>query len=154
MAKMEVDDVDFTAEFLLSLPQTDTSNPEKENPTRTVHCFGLVVWFDVEFSSRFCKDHSVTMSTSPLGPRTHWAQTLLTLEKPVVLQSPALKDENSFTEVESVEDLGTDAFPGKGIKGRISIVRSKRHRSIDISLETSVFSCGFSRTLPTQLFEI
>ena len=46
----------------------------------------LVLWFDTEFSGRFCGERPVTLSTSPHGPQTHWAQTVLTLRQPVLLQ--------------------------------------------------------------------
>ena len=41
-----------------------------------MECHGVVVWFDTEFSARFCKDRPVVLSTSPHAPATHWAQTL------------------------------------------------------------------------------
>ena len=39
----------------------------------------VVLWFDVEFSARFCRQQPVVLSTSPYGPQTHWAQTVLAL---------------------------------------------------------------------------
>ena len=39
----------------------------------------MVIWFDVEFSKRFCSQQPVTLSTSPFAPSTHWAQTVLPL---------------------------------------------------------------------------
>lgn len=42
-------------------------------------CHAFVVWFDVEFSNRFCKRNAVKLSTSPFAKQTHWAQTLLPL---------------------------------------------------------------------------
>ena len=41
-----------------------------------VECHGVVVWFDTEFSARFCAERPVVLSTSPHAPTTHWAQTL------------------------------------------------------------------------------
>lgn len=41
-----------------------------------VECHGVVVWFDTEFSARFCMERPVVLSTSPHAPATHWAQTL------------------------------------------------------------------------------
>ena len=41
-----------------------------------VDCHGVVVWFDTEFSARFCTERPVVLSTSPHAPATHWAQTL------------------------------------------------------------------------------
>ena len=46
----------------------------------------LVLWFDTEFSARSCAERPVTLSTSPHAPQTHWAQTVLTLRQPVLLQ--------------------------------------------------------------------
>jgi len=43
-------------------------------------CTAVVVWFDVEFSQRFCKEHPVTLTTSPFSKQTHWAQTVLPLK--------------------------------------------------------------------------
>ena len=45
----------------------------------------LVLWFDVEFSERFCAEEAVRLSTSPLAAPTHWAQTVLHLREPVPL---------------------------------------------------------------------
>ena len=39
-------------------------------------CYGVVVWFDTEFSARFCAQAPVVLSTSPHSAPTHWAQTL------------------------------------------------------------------------------
>ena len=45
----------------------------------------LVLWFDVEFSERFCAEEAVTLSNSPHAAPTHWAQTVLHLREPVAL---------------------------------------------------------------------
>jgi protein arginine N-methyltransferase 3 len=55
-----------------------------------VEAAALVLWFDTEFSARFCAERPVALSTSPAGPQTHWAQTVLTLRAPVLLQVPLL----------------------------------------------------------------
>ena len=47
--------------------------------SETETCHALVVWFDVAFSSRFCKQKDVLLGTSPFEQQTHWAQTLLPL---------------------------------------------------------------------------
>ena len=153
MATMSVEEVDFTAEFALS--GFEATEAAKSNADGTVTCFGLVVWFDVEFSSRFCKDFPVTMSTSPLGPKTHWAQTLLTFKQPFVM----LEDSKLGGEVGEdcllAESVGTKDCPASVLKGRMSIARGLRHRSIDISLEVTVVSgSGLSRSLPAQIFEM
>lgn len=42
-------------------------------------CHAFVLWFDTDFSPRFCKEHPVKLSTSPYTPQTHWCQTVLVL---------------------------------------------------------------------------
>ena len=42
-------------------------------------CHAFVLWFDTDFSARFCKDRAVKLSTSPYTPQTHWCQTVLVL---------------------------------------------------------------------------
>lgn len=50
---------------------------------------GVIVWFDCEFSKRFCAANPVVMSTSPHGTPTHWAQTLLNFKvRPERWQAP------------------------------------------------------------------
>lgn len=78
---------------------------------------GIVLWFDTEFSKRFCADHPVMLSTNPDNLRTHWVQTMLHFHEAVAL------------------DHGCE------ITGRISMVKSaKRPRAYDISLEYRVKS--------------
>ncbi|CAM8878827.1 unnamed protein product [Rhodiola kirilowii] len=36
-------------------------------------CHGLVVWFDTNFTNRFCKEKETVLSTSPFTPKTHWS---------------------------------------------------------------------------------
>lgn len=45
----------------------------------STECHALVLWFDVAFTSRFCKQQPVVLSTSPAQPPTHWQQAILTL---------------------------------------------------------------------------
>ena len=114
-------DVEFTAAFELQ--------PLAEKGTS--HVAGLVLWFDTNFSSRFCAEHPVTLTTSPHAPQTHWAQTLFDLKTPVVvLAGPAGNDPDPGGPV-----LGTAARPASSLWCRISFVRSARHRSLDVSLE-------------------
>ena len=76
---------------------------------------GIVLWFDTEFSSRFCRENPVILSTSPKEPKTHWVQTALHFPEPLVL----------------------DNTSASGIKGRISMAKSTEHvRGYDISLES------------------
>lgn len=76
-----------------------------------------MLWFDCLFSERFCAGHPVELSTSPMGPQTHWVQTVLLLKAPV-LMAPA-------------------AAPAPGaavaLEGQLSMARSRTtHRSLDI----------------------
>ena len=78
-----------------------------------------MLWFDCLFSERFCKDHPVELSTSPMGPQTHWVQTVLLLKAPVTM-APAVA-----------------ATPGAAValEGQLSMARSRQtHRSLDIVL--------------------
>lgn len=145
---MVADDTDFTAQFKLELlPPQDDNSTSIRNVT---FCHGLVVWFDTPFSERFCKDKPVMLTTSPYTPRTHWSQTILTFKEPIALS-------RKYDSSEKVDKgkVGAEGFPAAAIAGRISIARSNRHRSIDISLEISaVSSSNFVRTWPVQMFDI
>lgn len=139
LATMKADDTDFTAEFKLELlPESKSS---------VTWCYGLVIWFDNGFTERFCKEKPVVLTTSPHSPRTHWSQTILTFKEPIALCAHDV--------VNSKGEVGSEACPARAINGRISIARSHRHRSIDISLETSaVTSSNVVRTWPVQMFDI
>ncbi|KAF6259626.1 S-adenosyl-L-methionine-dependent methyltransferase [Scenedesmus sp. NREL 46B-D3] len=127
LATMSPAQQDFTAHFTLSATSAqlvssceagdtsgETTNSSSSTSSETVEVAALVLWFDVEFSARFCKEHPVTLSTSPHAPVTHWAQALLPLAAPVMLG------------------------PGQALRCRLSMARSRaRHRSLDISLEYS-----------------
>jgi protein arginine N-methyltransferase 3 len=79
----------------------------------------LVLWFDTLFSQRFCAERPVTLSTSPLAPPTHWAQTVLLLRAPLRWAPRAA------------------AGPGDAVAltGQLSMSRSRQtHRSLDIVL--------------------
>lgn len=178
---MKHDDVDYTAEFGVKLlpSAVDSHSPEishggaeqTELPGRknvateseahfktarraasTKKCYGLVVWFDTAFSSRFCKEKPVNLTTSPHTPKTHWSQTLLTFKEPISLCS------QESVEVDQTFDrsrVGSDEFPAYSISGRISIARSFRFRSIDISLEaTACGAGGATKSWPVQIFDI
>mmetsp|Transcript_10611 Transcript_10611/g.26766 ORF Transcript_10611/g.26766 Transcript_10611/m.26766 type:complete len:561 (+) Transcript_10611:325-2007(+) len=95
------EDLNFTSEFRLPLEA-----PAGES------CASVVLWFDTEFSSRVCPDKPVTLTTSPMGTPTHWAQTVLPLRDAIPLEGAA------------------------AICGRVSFAARKGElRSIDISLE-------------------
>lgn len=53
-------------------------------------CHAFVLWFDTDFSLRFCKEHPVKLSTSPYTPQTHWCQTVLVLRY-VLYQAGSMK---------------------------------------------------------------
>lgn len=52
----------------------------QEGQSGPVACRSVVLWFDVEFSARFCAEHPVTLSTDPSTQQTHWVQSLLTFK--------------------------------------------------------------------------
>ena len=87
---------------------------------------GIVLWFDTEFSKRFCKENPVMLSTSPYALKTHWVQTMLHFPDPIVLG-------DEITDLKA--RIGSSAHQGAEIVGRISMVKSKRPRAYDISLE-------------------
>ena len=105
--------------------------PEEEHRQNDVTCTCFVIWFDTEFSSRFCAETPVVLDTSPLSKPTHWAQTVLPLKDPIRLSD-------------------CDA-----IKGRISMSRQESvHRSLDISVEYRCVVEGSEGPLVTQLYSI
>lgn len=105
IATMAPSDQDFTAEFTLA-PLGNTGE------AAGVSCSCLVLWFDVEFSERFCQERPVILSTSPSAQMTHWMQAVLPLRS--VIQLPG--------------DSALDC--------RLSMARSKaKHRTLDLSLE-------------------
>ena len=162
---MTHNDVDFTSSFELH-PNANTTSQEstegKECNRNTVNkcngktndclwCYGLVIWFDTHFTDRFCKENPVILSTSPYTPKTHWSQTLLTFREPICLSSMKKYEEY----IPQGGNVGTANSPATCIKGRISIARSSRHRSIDISLETSAIGVkGVSHQWPVQIFDM
>ena len=107
LATCSIADTEFTTEF--SLSAKDGRIGEETH--------GIVLWFDTEFSKRFCADLAVMLSTSPEAKKTHWVQTMLHFREPITLG-----------------DQATDS-----IVGRISMVKSKsRPRAYDVSLEYRV----------------
>jgi protein arginine N-methyltransferase 3 len=88
------------------------------------------------------------LSTSPYNPKTHWSQTLLTFKEPIALSSCTTTKVSS-----SMPVIGTESSPASCIKGHLSIARSFRHRSIDISVETMAVGVGDQvRVWPVQIF--
>lgn len=79
----------------------------------------MVLWFDTEFSARFCKEESAVLTTSPHARQTHWHQTILQLRQPITWQHGA----NNASTRQAV------------LQGRISCAHGSQHRSLDIALE-------------------
>ena len=120
LCKCTVRDTKFSTDFELKM--LDSSHP------RTI-C-GIALWFDAEFSKRFCKENPVSLSTSPKTAKTHWLQTALHFQQPLRL----------------------DGSSSSGIFGRVSMVKSSENlRGYDISLEVFPVdglgkSCGRKQT--------
>lgn len=103
----------------------------------------VVLWFDAEFSARFCKEQSVLLTTSPHAPQTHWHQTILQLRQPVTWQQPPAPGARC--------EAGWRAV----LRGRISCARSSQHRCLDISLECAGLNeRGQAEGAQTQLYTI
>lgn len=67
------------------------------------------MWFDVEFSARFCAAQPVTLSTAPGDPHTHWEQLILPLKQPLQVHA---------------KDV---------ISCQVSMARGVQHRTLDIA---------------------
>ncbi|XP_044964684.1 probable protein arginine N-methyltransferase 3 [Hordeum vulgare subsp. vulgare] len=142
LATMKESEMDFTASLELRLHESGVAVPG------VTWCYGIVLWFDTGFTSRFCKDKPVVLSTSPFSTPTHWSQTIFTFEEPIAM----VKDGSV---VGSSASIGTAECPAVTIRSRISIVRASEHRSIDISIETTgVSSDGRKRSWPAQIFNL
>ena len=81
------EDVGFVSEFCLERNTCQTPHGDKAD--EDVHT--LVLWFDVDFSERFCTNEPVTLSTSPAAETTHWAQTVLHLRTPISADADILR---------------------------------------------------------------
>ncbi|KAL9239910.1 hypothetical protein vseg_014182 [Gypsophila vaccaria] len=141
LATMTAEMMDFTSSIELQLKSGNTT-------TKPTWCYGVVLWFDTGFTSRFCKEMPANLSTSPYIPKTHWSQTILTFKEPVLLSSIASNAQSSAL-------VGTDSCPASKIQLRISIVRAPEHRAIDISVETcGITHDGRKRVWPVQIFNL
>ncbi|KAL6989722.1 Protein arginine N-methyltransferase 3 [Sarracenia purpurea var. burkii] len=139
LLKMTVEEMDFTSRVELE--------PQLASPKPT-WCYGVVLWFETGFTSRFCKEMPVVLSTSPYSPATHWSQTILTFREPIAMAS-------GKPGIDGLVAVGTDACPCVKIDLRISIARAPEHRSIDISLEIAgIGPDGRKRTWPVQIFNL
>lgn len=144
LATMTQDDMDFTSTIELHLRPSHTGD-------HIDWCHGLVLWFDTGFTARFCKENPTSLSTSPFGPKTHWAQTMLTFREPI-----AMCGENGRPVISSVslsEEIGTEKCPVTMVRIRVSIARAS-HRSIDISLEATAVGFDGKKNWPVQIFNL
>lgn len=149
LATMKPNEVDFTATATLE-PKLSASDNEKTHfDSKTCcWCYGVVLWFDTGFSSRFCRETPAVLSTSPYTPKTHWSQTILTFREPIAMGSGKENGRKPAA-------IGTEAYPAVKIDLRVSIARSTEHRSIDISMEAAgVGPDGQRRCWPAQLFSL
>ncbi|XP_028782201.1 probable protein arginine N-methyltransferase 3 [Neltuma alba] len=148
LATMKPNEVDFTATATLE-PMSNASNTKHlDSKTGCCSCYGVVLWFETGFTSRFCREAPAVLSTSPYTPKTHWSQTILTFREPIAMRSEKATGGK-------VAAIGTEVYPAAKIDLRISIVRSTEHRSIDISLEAvGVGPDGRRRSWPAQLFSL
>ncbi|XP_057499523.1 LOW QUALITY PROTEIN: probable protein arginine N-methyltransferase 3 [Actinidia eriantha] len=145
---MTPDEMDFTSRIELE-PQLDNPKIDStDSSCRMTWCYGVVLWFETGFTSRFCKEMPIVLSTSPYTPKTHWSQTSLTFREPIAI-ALAKPDADRFAAV------GTEACPAVKIYSRISIARASPHRSVDISLEISgICPDGRKRSWPVQIFNL
>jgi protein arginine N-methyltransferase 3 len=124
LATMTRAEQDFSSELFELVP----GDEHRQNDET---CSSFVIWFDTEFSSRFCAETPVVLDTSPSSKPTHWAQTVLPLKNHIRLSDCDM------------------------IKGRISMSRQESvHRSLDISVEYSCVVRGVEGPLVTQLYSI
>ncbi|KAF5733646.1 arginine N-methyltransferase family protein [Tripterygium wilfordii] len=148
LTTMKPDEVDFTTSIELEPKMTSPASDSSQLQSDTTWCYGVVLWFETGFTSRFCKEMPAVLSTSPYTPKTHWSQTVLTFHEPIAiaLEKPSA---DKFSKV------GIADCPAAKIHLRISIARAVQYRSIDISLETTaVGSSGRKFTWPAQIFNL
>jgi protein arginine N-methyltransferase 3 len=144
LATMVPADQDFTATFELTGHCTSSDSTTDQGSTSdgggsTVQVAAVVLWFDVDFSGRFCKEQPVKLSTSPQNDVTHWAQAVLPLAHPVLLPKADTSSSSS----------------NSSLHCRLSMARSRsKHRSLDISLEYSCPAVSIPRTIRTFTMEV
>ncbi|KAH0981362.1 hypothetical protein GBA52_008539 [Prunus armeniaca] len=148
LVTMKPDEVDFTANVELEPNLGGAAGSLTDLKSETAWCFGVVLWFETGFTSRFCKEMPAVLSTSPYTPKTHWLQTIMTFKEPIAVTS-------GKSNVDKSAAVGTEACPAVRIPLRISIARASQHRNIDISLETAgVDPHGRKRNWPVQIFNL
>ncbi|GFS38944.1 protein arginine methyltransferase 3 [Actinidia rufa] len=151
LLKMIPDEMDFSSRIELE-PQLDNpTNCTRDSFSKTTWCYGVVLWFETGFTSRFCKEMPIVLSTSPYAPKTHWSQTILTFKEPIAIASALAK-----LDFDRLAAVGTESCPAVKIHSRISIARAaSQHRCIDISLEIAVIGPdGLKRSWPAQIFNL
>ncbi len=70
-------DLDLRHDYL---PENKVHSDFRILALRSGRVDGIAIWFDVELAE------SITLSTSPEAPATHWKQTLLHLAEPVQVE--------------------------------------------------------------------
>lgn len=130
------DKLEFNAPFHIKRLQKQEGQGgegDVHSNSHPLECHVLVLWFDVHFTARFCREKPVTLSTGPLAEPTHWAQVLLTLSHPVSL----------------MDDV-------EGIGGTIGFSKNKENRrSVDIVVKyAGVHRDGSTSEQHTQLFAL
>lgn len=150
LVTMKPEEMDFTASIRLQ-PKLDhpaDTNASMDLEQKPTWCHGVVLWFETGFTSRFCRETSTILSTSPFTPKTHWSQTILTFREPIAMAAGKPNAKKSG-------GVGSDACPASSVHLRISIIRAAQHRSIDISLETTGIACdGRKHSWPVQIFNL
>ncbi|MED6146722.1 Protein arginine N-methyltransferase 3 [Stylosanthes scabra] len=149
LATMKPNEVNFTATATLEPKSSVSENKETHADSETCcRCYGVVLWFETGFTSRFCLEAPTVLSTSPYTPKTHWSQTILTFKEPIAIGFGTGNNGD-------LAAIGTEDFPAAKVDLRVSIVRSTEHRSIDISLEVvGVSPDGQRRSWPAQFFSL
>ncbi|XP_004307081.1 PREDICTED: probable protein arginine N-methyltransferase 3 [Fragaria vesca subsp. vesca] len=148
LVTMKPDEVDFTASVVLEPNCDGATSGSNGLKSETTWCYGIVLWFETGFTSRFCKEKPAVLSTSPYTPPTHWMQTILTFPEPIAVTSGKSCVDRSAA-------VGTEVCPAARIQLRISIARASQHRNIDISLETTGIDLhGRKHSWPVQLFNL
>ncbi|XP_010271760.1 PREDICTED: probable protein arginine N-methyltransferase 3 [Nelumbo nucifera] len=148
LVNMKPQEMDFTASVELEPKSGHPGDNHTDLQPKITWCYGVVLWFETGFTSRFCKEVPTVLSTSPYSPETHWYQTIFTFREPIAMAS-------GKPECNGMAEIGTETCPAMKIQSRISIVRAEQHRCIDISLETVGICCdGRKRSWPVQIFRL
>ncbi|PRQ55611.1 putative methyltransferase [Rosa chinensis] len=148
LVTMKPDEVDFTASVVLEPNCDGATSGSNDLKSETTWCYGVVLWFETGFTSRFCKEKPAVLSTSPYTPQTHWMQTILTFQEPIAVTSGESCMDRSAA-------VGTEVCPAARIQLCISIARASQHRNIDISLETTgIDPHSRKHSWPVQLFNL